>query len=170
MSRQDILRTTFAFALLGVLSLTALAYRITLPAHPAWVYQVQASVSDRPQTILFGHLVNDGRRLDQEDPYLPLLDDETRHGRATNFQRCLVAVDVNQRSGVISRVGFDDPRTLFTVAVDGSRWDADEILLDDLACVFAAGDVRRTVEFTVNDEHGRPIGLWRHGRYLPAGI
>lgn len=140
---------------------------------PAWAIQAQAGASNKEwaQVVLFTGEIRDGQRIDRDDPYLPpLLDEEARHGRAENYDRCKVAVDIYQQTGQVRRVGFDDPTTLFTVRVDGARWaeeGPDEVVLEDLACFFAAGDVRRKVVFPVADEKGRRLGIWRYGRLIP---
>ena len=120
--------------------------------------------------VLFQGEIQGGQRIDRDDPNLPsLLDEEARHGRAENFDRCKVAVDTYRQTGQVARVGFDDPKKLFTVQVGGARWaeeGTDEAVLEDLACFFAAGDVRRQVVFPVDDEKGQRLGTWRYGRYI----
>lgn len=139
---------------------------------PAWVIDAQANTSERHQVIRFKREIQSGQRMDRDDPYLPpLLDEEARHGRAENFDRCKVAVATYKQTGQVARLGFDDPVTLFTVRVDSQRWldeGADEVVLEDLACFFAAGDARRKVHFPVLDEHGRRLGDWRYGRYIKS--
>ena len=157
----------FACVALGAL----LACSIAAPRPtPAWAIDAQASASERHQVIRFRGEVQDGQRIDRDDPYLPpILDEEARHGRAENYDRCKIAVDTYQQTGQVVRIGFDDPTTLFTVRVGSQRWKeegADEVVLEDLACFFAAGDVRRRVMFPVQDERGKRLGTWRYGRYV----
>lgn len=167
MTRAERIRTSLCLTMVGLLACAAVGYRLQMPEHPNWVYEARAGASDRPQVILFRHEVVGGQRVDRDDPYLPpILDEEARYGRLINYDRCRVAIDANLASGRVLRVGYDDPKTLFTVQVNADRWEADESLLEDLACLFAAGDVRRTVVFPVLDGEGRQIGVWRHGRYL----
>ena len=139
---------------------------------PTWAIDAQANTSERHQVIRFKREIQGGQRIDRDDPYLrPLLDEDARHGRAENFERCRVAVATYEQTGQVMRVGFDDPTTLFTVRVGSQRWldeGADEVVLEDLACFFAAGDDRRKVRFPVLDEHGRPLGEWRYGRYVKS--
>jgi len=150
-----------------------LALALTSPTRtPTWATDAQANTSDRHQVIRFKSEIQGGQRIDRDDPYLPpLLDEEARNGRAENFDRCRVAVATYKQTGQVVRVGFDDPTTLFIVRVGSQRWldeGADEVVLEDLACFFAAGDVRRKVRFPVLDEHGRPLGEWRYGRYVKS--
>lgn len=151
-----------------------LALALTSPTRtPKWAADAQANTSERHQVIRFKSEIQGGQRIDRDDPYLPLLDEEARHGRAENFDRCRVAVATYNHTGQVVRVGFDDSTTLFTVRVRSQRWldeGADEVVLEDLACFFAAGDVRRKVRFPVLDEHGRPMGEWRYGRYVADNL
>lgn len=157
---------------IGIPILLGIACFQTAQGRPAWTKQAQAAGYDkeRAQVVLFQGEIQGGQRIDRDDPYLPpILDEEARHGRAENFDRCKVAVDTYKQTGQVARVGFDDPKKLFTVRVDGARWaeeGPDEVVLEDLACFFAAGDVRRTLVFPVDDENGRRLGTWRHGRYI----
>ena len=165
MRRQ--LAVGFACVALGAL----LACSIAAPRPtPAWAIDAQASTSERHQVIRFRREVRDGLRIDRDDPYLtPILDEEVRHGRAENYDRCKIAVDTYQQTGQVVRIGFDDPTTLFAVRVGSRRWmddGPDEVVLEDLACFFAAGDVRRRVVFPVQDERGKRLGTWRYGRYV----
>lgn len=129
-----------------------------------WTKQAQAQGNQRwrEQVVLFADQVRDGERLDRADPWLPPLDAEAEEARRLNFDRCRVAVDQMKASGQVRRLAFDDPRTLFTVSIDGQRWreDRDITVPEDIACVFTAGDVRRGIRFTVFDERGRLIGQW----------
>lgn len=166
--------------LLGLITVVAssmvifwmLALALTSPARtPTWVTDAQANTSGRHQVIRFKSEIQGGQRIDRDDPYLPPLDEEARYGRAENFDRCRVAVATYEQTEQVARVGFDDPTTLFTVRVGSQRWldeGADEVVLEDLACFFAAGDVRRKVRFPVLDENGRPLGEWRYGRYVKS--
>lgn len=167
---RDTLAVGFWLTALGTLAAVSV---VSPRPTPAWVIQAQAAGYDkeRAQVVLFKDEIQGGQRIDRDDPYLlPLLDEEARHWRAVNYERCRVAVDTNRQTGQVRRVGFDDPRTLFTVQVGAARWaeeGPDEVVLEDLACFFAAGDVRRQVVFPVDDEHGQRLGTWRYGRYIP---
>lgn len=161
-----------AILVIGIPILAGLACFQSAQGKPAWTAQAQASGYDkeRVQVILFQSELQGGQRIDRDDPYLPpIIDAEARHGRAENYDRCKVAVDTYKQTGQVVRVDFNHPTKLFSVQVGGQRWaeeGADEVVLQDLACFFAAGDVRRTLVFPVDNENGKRLGTWRHGRYI----
>ena len=141
---------------------------------PSWAREAHAAGAGKEssQRILFAREIENGQRIDRDDPYLPpIIDEEARHGRAENFDRCRVALDVYQQTGQVARIGFDDSRHLFTVRVGTERWlreGPDESILEDLACFFTAGDVRRLIVFPVDDEQGRRLGMWQKDRFVAA--
>lgn len=143
---------------------------------PAWARQAHAAGAGKEssQRILFAGEIENGQRIDHDDPYLPPISDrEARDGRAENFDRCGVAVDVYRQTGQVARIGFDDPKHLFTVHVSTERWmheGPDEAMLEDLACYFAAGDARRQIIFPIHDDQGRRLGMWRKVRFVPAAL
>ncbi len=146
------------------------AFAMSAPPSSDWAHTATAHGSDRwrEQVILFRHEVQDGRRVDRDDPYLPRLDAEASEDRRLNFERCQVAVEQRLATGQIAALRYDDPRTLFALEVDGKRWreDPDDMVLEEVACVFVAGDSRRRIQFPVTDERGQLIGRWRWSRFV----
>ena len=135
-----------------------------------WVRAAQARTSGREQVVLFQREIENGARIDRDDPYLPRLDAEVSENRRLNYKRCRVQVQQAQALGIVRRVRFDDPRLLFVAEIDMRAWreqGADPVVFEDLACVFAAGDVRRYVRFRVFDG-GREVGQWRYAKWVPA--
>lgn len=160
-----------ASVLLAILGLAAAsAFAMSAPPRSDWVHTARAQGSDRwrEQVVLFRHEVQDGRRVDRDDPYLPRLEPEASEDRRLNFERCQVAVEQRLATGQVAALRYDDPRTLFALVVDGERWreDPDDMVLDDVACLFTAGDARRRIQFPVTDENGQLIGRWRWSRFV----
>lgn len=120
------------------------------------------------QVILFDSQIRDGRRIDRDDPYLPRLDAEASEARRLNYEFCTVAMEQRLATGQVRALRMDEPRTLFALVVDGQRWreDPDDIVLDEAACMFTAGDSRRRIQFPVYDERGQLLGRWRWSRFV----
>lgn len=148
----------------------ASAFAASAPPRSDWAHTARANGSDRwrEQVVLFAHEIQDGRRIDRDDPYLPRLDAEASEDRRLNYERCSVAVDQRLAAGQVHALRYDEPRTLFALVVDGKRWreDPDEMMLDEVACTFVAGDSRRRIQFPVYDEHGQLLGRWRWARFV----
>lgn len=160
-----------AQVLLGLAFLAAAsAFALTTPPRSDWAHTATAHGTNRglEQVILFRHEIQDGRRLDRDDPYLPRLDAEASEARRLNYEFCQVAMAQRQATSQVRALRTDEPRTLFALVVDGKRWreDPDETVLDEAACNFAAGDSRRLLQFPVYDEQGQLIGRWRWSRFV----
>lgn len=154
-------------ALLWMANLAGIAMLLAVhdsQAAASWTKQAQAAGYDRgrAQVVLYGDQIVQGARVDRADPWLPALDAEAEHNRVENYDRCRVAVDQRRATGQIKRLVVDDPRSLFAVVVDGTRWaeDPDTTVIEDAACVFQAGDSRTALRFPVRDEHGQILGHW----------
>jgi hypothetical protein len=137
-----------------------------------WVHTATANGSDRwrEQVILFRHEIVNGRRINRADPYLPRLELDAEVARRLNYERCWIALEQRQASGQVKRLRYDDPRTLFALELDDQRWreEPDTTVLEEVACVFTAGDARRQIQFPVFDERGALIGRWRWSQWKPV--
>lgn len=157
--------------LLGLAFLAAAStLAATAPPRSDWAHTATAHGTNRQmeQVILFRHEIQDGWRLDRDDPYLPRLDAEASEARRLNYEFCQVAMSQRLATGQVRALRTDEPRTLFSLVVDGQRWreDPDETMLEEAACTFAAGDSRRRLQFPVYDEQGHLIGRWRWSRFV----
>lgn len=160
-----------AQVLLGLAFLAAAStLAATAPPRSDWAHTATAHGTNRglEQVILFRHEIRDGRRIDRDDPYLPRLDAEASETRRLNFEFCQVAMSQRLATGQVRALRTDEPRTLFALVVDGQRWreEPDDIVLEEAACNFAAGDSRRLLQFPVYDERGQLIGRWRWSRFV----
>ncbi len=169
MTRQQLLGVVLWSCVFGLMSWLLLTSGIQDPM--IWKQaRAQGSERWREQVLLYGDLVKDGKRLDRADPWLTKLDDEAEEARRLNFERCQVAINQRLASGQIKRLRYDDPRTQFGLILDGARWreDPDISVLEEVACVFTAGDVRRGIRFPVLDERGQHIGSWHGIKFIGA--